>query len=62
MPTIVGKDPEKVRRCTCNNCASILEYTLSETRTRVVFDYSGDSETIRELTCSGCGHVIQVKY
>lgn len=48
MVVIVGKDPKKVRCCTCNNCASILEYTLSETRTRLVCDYSGDSETIRE--------------
>lgn len=61
MATIVGKEPQAIRRCTCCNCASIIEYTLSETTTRLVSDYSGDREMIHELKCPGCGVAIQVK-
>jgi RNase P subunit RPR2 len=60
MATIVGKEPREVRRCTCRNCASIIEYTLSETSTRMVSDYGGDRELIRELKCPGCGDMINV--
>jgi RNase P subunit RPR2 len=62
MATIVGKEPREMRRCTCRNCASIIEYTQNETTTRWASDYGGDREQIRELACPGCGHNIQVKY
>jgi len=62
MATIIGKEPREIRRCSCRNCASIIEYTLSETTTRWVSDYSGDRETIRELRCPGCGNNVEVKY
>jgi hypothetical protein len=62
MATILGKEPREVRRCTCRNCASIIEYTLSETTTRWVSDYSGDREQIRELQCPGCSSRIQVSF
>ena len=62
MAIIVGKDQSMVRRCTCDNCASIIEYTLSETTTRMVSDYIGDLEQIRELACPGCGERITVKF
>jgi hypothetical protein len=62
MATIVGKDPGAVRRVTCKSCASIIEYTLSETREeRVNHDYLGDSDIARVINCPGCGHMIQVK-
>ena len=62
MVTIVGKSLQETRRCICGNCASILEYTKSETTTRVVSDYGGGRETIRELRCPGCGNNVEVKY
>lgn len=62
MATIVGKEPREVRRCTCRNCASIIEYTQSETTTRWVSDYGGDREQIRELICPGCHNRIQVSF
>ena len=61
MATIIGKAPSAMRQVTCRECASIIEYTLSETTTRLVSDYSGDREMIRELKCPGCGVAIQVK-
>lgn len=30
MPKVVGKDPKHIFKVTCTNCASILEFTLSE--------------------------------
>lgn len=62
MARIIGKDEKEMRRVTCRNCASIVEYTMRETVTRWVGDYSGDREQIRELGCPGCGNKIQVKF
>ena len=62
MARIIGKDEREMRRVTCRFCASILEYTQSETTTRWVGDYSGDREQIRELGCPGCGNKIPVKF
>ena len=61
MPRIVGRDPDAVRRVTCRQCASIVEYTMSETReAKVNWDYLGDHDIVRAITCPGCGHLIQV--
>jgi hypothetical protein len=62
MVRIIGKDEREMRRVTCRFCASILEYTQSETTTRWVGDYSGDREQIRELQCPGCINKIPVKF
>lgn len=62
MATVVGKDPQFVRRCTCGNCASVIEYTLSETREeKRNHDYLGDYDIVRVLNCPSCGKEIQVK-
>ena len=60
MATIVGKEPRAIRRCTCRNCASIIEYAQHETTTRTVSDYGGGRDLIREPVCPGCGDRIQV--
>ena len=60
MVTIVGKEPREVRRCTCRNCASIIEYTMNEPSIRIQSDHSGELEMVRELTCPGCGNPITV--
>jgi hypothetical protein len=62
MARIVGKDEKEMRRVTCRACASIVEYTMSETVTRWVGDYGGDREHIRELQCPGCINKILVKF
>lgn len=61
MARIVGKDEKEMRRVTCRACASIVEYTMSETTTRWVND-GGDREQIRELGCPGCSNKILVKF
>lgn len=62
MARIIGKDEREMRRVTCRFCASIVEYTMSETTTRWVSDYSGDQEQIRELGCPACSNKIPVKF
>lgn len=63
MAIVVGKDPKYVRRVTCTHCASIVEYTQSETRqVRRNWDYLGDSDLVRVLNCAGCGKEIQVHF
>lgn len=53
MATVVGKDTAQVKRCTCRNCASILEYTESELRERRN-SYMGESCTEAVLDCPVC--------
>lgn len=61
MPRIVGRDPAAVKQVTCRQCASIVEYTMSETReSKVNWDYLGDYDIARVISCPGCGHQIQV--
>ena len=60
MVQIVGKDQRLVKRATCRNCASILEYTPNEARKRWYTDISQCREEIREITCPGCGQDLQV--
>ena len=62
MATVIGKEPNLIRRTTCRECASIIEYVKSETTTRWVSDYGGGSEQIRELKCPACPNVIQVSF
>jgi len=59
---VVGKDPTVIKRTTCLNCAAIIEYTLSETRAKTVYDYRGDSDTMRVLDCPQCKHTINVQF
>lgn len=55
MVKVVGRDERKVKRVTCKSCASILEYTESEVRSSVQYDYGGGSDTYRYITCPSCG-------
>lgn len=62
MATVVGKDPSFIKRVTCSNCASIVEYTMSETREeKRNHDYLGDYDIVRVLNCPSCGKEMQVK-
>lgn len=58
--TVVGKDQTKVKRCTCKNCASILEYTMADTKTDYSTDYSGGRDHYRYLTCPSCSGRVHV--
>lgn len=60
MATVVGTDSTAVLRTTCRHCASILEYTPSETVAVTSRDYSGVSDTSHMLTCPKCNEQISV--
>ena len=56
MVTVVGFDEKLKKRCTCKNCARILEYTPIDV---VVLwsgkDYSGGPDGAKGFKCPGCG-------
>ena len=60
MATVIGTDTTKVLRATCWECASIVEYTPSETRKDSRRDYTGSSDTYVYLKCPKCAHDICV--
>lgn len=60
MATIIGKDPAVFRRCTCKNCASIVEFLPGEIQHRTVFDYGGGKDMVYFITCPGCAQEISV--
>ena len=61
MIRIVGDDPQAVKRCTCRNCAAIVEYTPNETKTEVHRDYGGGSDTFTFIQCPRCNNKINVR-
>ena len=61
MATVVGIDTQNVKRTSCRKCASIIEYTESETRQVTSRDISGVSDTSHILTCPKCGHDITTR-
>ena len=61
MVKIVGKDESKVRRCSCPNCASVLEFVNNEVQSFVDHDYGGGSDTVHYIICSACSKQIKVK-
>lgn len=55
MVTIVGKDQSLVKRISCGQCSSVLEYTLGEQRQSYSTDYLGDSDYYSYILCPCCG-------
>lgn len=60
MAKVIGKSPEYVKQITCRNCASIIEYTLSECKQKAVKDYTGTSDIETYLKCPSCNERIYV--
>jgi len=61
MVSIVGHDPGWVKRVTCKNCASILEYTQSEVQSFVHYDYGGGCDEVYYIDCPKCTKQINVR-
>jgi hypothetical protein len=56
MVKVVGRDESKVKRITCKNCASILEYTKSEVvNLWAGTDYGGGPDGANGFKCPNCG-------
>jgi len=61
MVKIIGKDERAVKRTTCGQCASILEYTLKEVQARSYRDWDGTRDTSYTIQCPNCARSVQVK-
>jgi RNase P subunit RPR2 len=59
---VVGVDEKMLKRSTCKNCASILQYTLNDTVTYTAKDTNGNNEGYRYVTCPKCGTKIHIAY
>lgn len=57
----IGKDVSAVKRTTCYNCATVLEYTKNDIfRHKHSFDYLGDYSTDDAITCPNCNKPVIV--
>ena len=54
-------DPEKVKKVSCGQCATRLEYTLREVQEGKHYDYGGGCDRIYWIVCPSCGHNVSVK-
>jgi RNase P subunit RPR2 len=61
MVSIVGKDPGAVKRVTCRNCSSILEYVQSEVQSYIHHDYGGGADTVYHISCPCCAKQLNVR-
>lgn len=54
MVKVVGIDRNAVRRITCKECASILEYTTNDVQTHTGTDYRGWERGCTYVNCPNC--------
>lgn len=55
MVKVVGRDESAVKRITCRDCASVLEYTKKEVRSYHGTDYGGGPDGQEWVDCPNCG-------
>lgn len=60
MVQVVGKDESEVRRVTCRNCASVLQYVNAEVKDERHYDYGGGSDIYYYITCPCCNKNVTV--
>jgi len=61
MATVVGHDPSAVKRCTCGNCAAVIEYVPNDVKERkYAYDYLGDYEVGDFVKCPKCRKWVHV--
>jgi predicted RNA-binding Zn-ribbon protein involved in translation (DUF1610 family) len=56
MVKVVGRDESVVKRITCKSCASILEYTLTEVKSRHLHISQVDPHDAEWVDCPNCGN------
>ncbi len=61
MVQVVGKDTSVVKRVTCRNCSSVLEYVPGEVKSRSGKDYSGGPDGKEWIDCPCCGKEVTLK-
>ena len=60
MIKVVGKDDNLVKKATCRNCASILEYLPSDRLNGSDRDYTGCTDTYKYIACPACNKELKV--
>lgn len=59
MLTVIGKDDNVTKLCTCNKCGSIITYNLIDVRLLWSGkDYSGGSDGAKGFNCPTCLHEV----
>ena len=61
MAKVVGKSKKMVKKVTCRNCASIIEYTQREVQSRTYSDYGGGTDSFSYITCPECKEDVEVR-
>ena len=62
MVKVIGKNSAMIKETTCSQCASKLEYTNSEAKTRSRTDYTGDTSSWQYIECPECKHEVIVDH
>lgn len=60
MVTVVGIDESMMKKTTCKNCGSKLEYFRREIKQYTHHDYGGGSDIVRYITCPTCNEEVTV--
>jgi len=60
MIKVIGKDDSVVKRVTCRNCSSILEYTPYDTQKRIHKDISGCTDIDTYIVCPTCMYEVTI--
>jgi len=61
MINIIGKDDSLLKKVTCQNCASILEYLPVDIEEKHLICIDGSRTTTRYITCPCCKKEIIIK-
>ena len=65
MAKVIGHEPKLVKRCTCQNCAAIIEYTRSEIKNRFYKDgmpMTDEGRRIEGITCPDCKEFVRTNH
>ncbi len=62
MAKVIGYDETVKKRCTCRNCAAVIEYVANDIigTKKVNWDYLGDYDVVKYLKCPACSSDVQV--
>lgn len=54
MAKVIGQDPDHIKKVSCRNCASVVEYTRREIVRVDGTDYGGGPDGCNYIICPEC--------
>lgn len=60
MIKVIGENPDIVKKVTCSNCSSILEYLPVDVIESIHTDYSGCKDLYKFINCPACSKDVNV--